>query len=342
METLLLGIAAIVAGGLLNGTFAYPMKLIRQWNWENIWFLFCIFGLLLLPAVLAFATIDGLWRLYAAIPTSRLIVVLLLGLAWGAGSLLFGLGISALGFSLGYAIVMGTAAVFGTVIPALALGPAMLANGRGAKLITSLGLILIGLALCTIAGRKRENIESGDERAPAYHILSRIRFRQGLPLCFGSGLLSACFNIGFAQATDIIGAAQRAGASAANAGFSAWALIMSAGAVPGLVYCGYLFFRNGSFKNFLTEGRNWLFALVMGCLWIMALRLYGTGAQYIGARGATIGWPIMTSSAIIGASVLGVASAEWRGVPAGIRAYLYWGIVGLIGAVVLAGMSGLT
>ena len=342
MEALLVGCAAIAAGGLLNGTFAYPMKLVRCWAWENIWFLFAIFGLLLFPSLVAFGTINGLWQLYATVPSSQLLAALLLGVAWGGGSLLFGLGISALGFSLGYAIVMGTTAVLGTIVPALTLDRSLLASQRGAKLVASLVLILTGLALCAIAGRKRDRVAGCDGNAPAYHILSGAGFRRGLSLCLASGVLSACFNIGFTAATEIIEAAQLAGASPANAGFSAWALIMGAGSIPSIVYCGYLFFRYGSIRNFRVERRNWLFALAMACLWVLAIRFYGVGTHHIGARGAAIGWPMMTSSAIIGSNMLGIATAEWRGVPTGIQAYLYSGITCLVGAVVLAGTAGLT
>lgn len=342
METLLFGAAAIACGGLLNGTFAYPMKLVRCWKWENIWLLFGLFGLVLFPAAVAFWSIEGLWGVYESLPAAKIAATLGLGTAWGCGSLLFGLGISALGFSLGYAIVMGTTAVLGTIVPALVLNPSMLLTARGAALLGSIGLILAGLAQCTIAGWLRDANASGDTAKANYRILNRMHFRKGLALCLASGLLSACFNIGFALAGDIIAAAQRAGASPVYAGFSAWALIMPAGVVPSVIYCGYLLSKNKSVGNYLVEQRNWLFALLMAGLWVFAIGLYGAGTHYLGPRGTTVGWPVMTSSAILGANVLGIAAGEWRSVPAIIRRYLYAGLGCLIGAVILAGTAGVT
>ena len=57
MDILLLGTLTISAAGLLNGTFVFPMKLVRDWNWENIWLLFALFGLIVLPGVVAFTTV---------------------------------------------------------------------------------------------------------------------------------------------------------------------------------------------------------------------------------------------------------------------------------------------
>ena len=77
----------------------------------------------------------------------------------------------------------------------------------------------------------------------------------------------------------------------------------------------------------------------MALLWFLTLRLYGLGAYYVGDQGATIGWPVMTASAIIGANALGLIGGEWRGVPKAVRSYLYTGLGILILAVALAGSA---
>jgi L-rhamnose-H+ transport protein len=337
MDILLLGTLTISAAGLLNGTFVFPMKLVKDWNWENIWLLFAVFGLILLPGVVAFTTVDGLMQIYRTVPAATLAVALLLGLGWGMGSLLFGLGIAALGFSLGYMLVMGTTAIIGTIIPALLANPAAFASARGIRLLGSLLLILLGLFLCAIAGRRRE--QNQESRTESYRVLTQTRFHRGLAICLGSGVLSACFNIGFALTTDIQKAAQTAGATPGNASFSVWVLIMAAGAIPSLIYCVFLLLKKKSYRLFSAGGRNWIYGVLMALLWLLTLRLYGLGAHYVGDQGATIGWPVMTASAIIGANVLGILGGEWKGVSKDVRNRLYGGLGILIVAVALAGSA---
>jgi L-rhamnose-H+ transport protein len=341
METSVSAILAVIAGGVLNGTFAYPMKNVDKWRWENIWFLFGVFGLILFPWLAAWLSLPHLLSVYRVVPGSTIAAVLALGLAWGIGSVLFGLGISSLGLSLGYCIIMGTTAIFGTVIPALYLEKNIFASGRGLILAASLVLIVVGLKLCSIAGSEREQQSPAEIESGGAEFLSNVNFRKGLAICLLSGVLSACFNIGFAVTADISHAAERLGAAPSNASFPVWTMIMSAGFLPSFVYCVYLFRRNHSFPLFASGFHNWGRGLLMGIFWIFAIKLYSTGAASMGAKGATVGWPILISSAIIGANLLGIITGEWNKVGRKTTMYLYSGLTTLLLAVILAGRAGL-
>ena len=144
------------------------MKLVRDWNWENIWLLFALFGLIVLPGAVAFTTVDGLIQIYRTVPASTLLVALLLGLGWGVGSLLFGLGVAALGFSLGYMVVMGTTAVIGTIIPALLANPAAFASERGMRLWEVCCLSCSGWFSVRLAGRRESRTRTAERRAIAF------------------------------------------------------------------------------------------------------------------------------------------------------------------------------
>jgi L-rhamnose-H+ transport protein len=336
METAAAGILTVFLGGVLNGIFTYPMKLVKGWEWENIWSLFGILGLVVLPWMAAWTLAGDLAGIYGMVPVSTLLSVSALGLAWGIGSVLFGLGISALGLSLGYSIVMGTTAVFGTLIPALWLEPDIFATERGVKLACSLVLVIAGLLLNAVAGKKRDRLADSAD----FHILRKTSFGRGLGICLLSGVLSACFNIGFAVTTDLTAAAQRAGAGALGASFTVWAPIMGAGFLPNLVYCSYLFRRNGSFGLMRSHRRNWAHAAVMACLWILSVGFYSEGSHLMGSRGATVGWPILVSSSVLGANALGLFTAEWKEMGWSVRGYLYAGLAVLLAAVFLAGSAG--
>ena len=114
-----LGIAIVVLAGILNGSFAAPMKRMHGWEWENSWLLFAISGLLILPWLIAFATVPHLLAVYSASSTSTLVKVIVFGLTWGAGSTLFGLGINRVGMALGFALILGITASFVKGMPNL-------------------------------------------------------------------------------------------------------------------------------------------------------------------------------------------------------------------------------
>ena len=44
-----ISVLQVLAGGVLNGSFVAPMKVIKTWRWENSWLLYSIVGLLIIP-----------------------------------------------------------------------------------------------------------------------------------------------------------------------------------------------------------------------------------------------------------------------------------------------------
>ena len=56
------GLMLVLLGGVLNGSFAAPMKRLSAWRWENIWLVYAVTGLLILPWVIAVATVPHLGR----------------------------------------------------------------------------------------------------------------------------------------------------------------------------------------------------------------------------------------------------------------------------------------
>lgn len=336
MTILIAGIAAIVAGGLFNGIFILPMRLVKEWEWENMWLAFGLFGLVLLPTGLAFLAVPHLVEVYSTVPTLKLVVTCGMGISWGVGSLLFGLGVSALGMSLGYAIIMGTSAIFGTLVPALLLGRSSVLSWNSLVLATSLVLICVALSFCAIAGIKRDRTTSSTQ----YQTLTKTTFRKGLVIAILSGVLSACFNIGFAATTVILATAEYFGASKYASALSVWALIMGSGFIPSLFYCLYRLIRNRSWSLYTRAPRNWWHTFLMGALWIAGVVIYGIGASLVGSRGATIGWPILTSMTVFSATWVGVASGEWNGAQRIARRYLYPSLALFVAAVVVASMAG--
>src|ERR1700739_603745 len=150
------GLLLVVLAGMLNGSFAAPLKRMADWRWENSWLIFAVFGLVVIPWAIAFVTVPQLGSGYAGAPSSALVKVFVFGILWGVGGTLFGLGISRVGLALGFALILGITASFGSLLPMAILHPDQLTTKRGLALIGGTFVMVLGLACLALAGQARE------------------------------------------------------------------------------------------------------------------------------------------------------------------------------------------
>jgi len=59
-----LGLVRIIFGGMLNGSFALPMKRMPFWKWENTWLVYSLIGMVVFPWLFAMATVPQLGQVY--------------------------------------------------------------------------------------------------------------------------------------------------------------------------------------------------------------------------------------------------------------------------------------
>jgi L-rhamnose-H+ transport protein len=318
------GLAVVVLAGILQGSFAAPMKRMSAWRWENSWLLFALSGLIIFPWIINFATVPNLLGVYSGTSTSTLIKVVSFGLLWGAGATLFGLGISRVGLALGFALILGITASFGSLIPMAILHPEELLLKRGVALIVGTVIMVLGLVFLALAGRTREHDLGGDRGA-------RSGFTGGLVICIFSGIFSSMMNFSFIFGDELSLHALKAGASNAMAANPIWALTVTGGFVSNFLYCVYLLNKNRTWAVF-REGNpyaSWPLGILMGLLWFGGVVFYGTGAASLGSLGNIVGWPIFMTLDIIVGLFWGAMSGEWKG--ASHRALLYnWAGIGVL------------
>ena len=306
--TLLSGIGVVTLAGILNGSFAAPMKLMPGWRWENSWLIFALSGLIVFPWIIGFATVPNLASVYAGASPSTLIKVVLFGLLWGVGSTLFGLGISRVGMALGFAVILGITASFGSLLPLAILHPEQLGATRGLALIAGTAVMVLGLVLLALAGRIREHDLGASSGM-------RSGFTIGLVICILSGIFSSMMNFSFVFGDELRLRALQSGASNAMAANPIWALTVTGGFVANFLYCVYLLNKNRTWSVF-REGNPpiyWPLGISMGLLWFGGTVFYGMGAASLGSLGAIVGWPIFMTIDIIVALFWGALSGEWKG-----------------------------
>jgi len=323
-EQVVVGFALVVLAGLLNGSFAAPMKRMPAWRWENSWLIFAVTGLIIFPWIITLATVPQVGAVYSGASAAILWKVVLFGIAWGVGSTLFGLGIARVGMALGFAIILGITASFGSLFPLAVLHPEELHSNRGEYLMMGTAVMIMGLFSLALAGKQRER-DAGVGGA------QRSGFAVGLVICVLSGIFSSMLNFSFVFGDEIRIRALAAGASSSMAANPIWSLTVTGGFLSNLVCCVYLLSKNKTWAVY-REGNPstyWLLSGLTGLLWYGGVVAYGMGAASLGKLGGIVGWPVFMTLDIIAGIFWGAVTGEWK--EAGKRALAYcWTGVGIL------------
>lgn len=329
-----IGIGLAMLGGFLQGGMLWPMKFMGRWPWENSWLGFSLAAYLLAPWVLAASTVPHLSRVLMQVKPATLEMTFLYGLAWGVGTVMFGLGIAILGLGLGYAIIMGLTVSVGTLVPLVALSPQEAVSRRGLVLYVGVAAIILGIILCSYAGKLREEGKRGSQDP-----ISGASFKKGLALCIMAGLLIPGGNLALSFGSEIAREARALGASEMNAANALWTVAIFPLFVCSILYCLFLLRRNRTFARFRQPGTGhyWMLALLMGAVQMAGIALYGAGATSMGLLGTSIGFSILMSSMIISANILGVVSGEWKSAGARPSRFMATGLLVLTSAIFLIG-----
>src|SRR5258707_12522838 len=99
MDNASTGFLLLVVAGVLNASFALPMKFTRRWAWENTWAVWSALALLLMPLTAAVITVPQLSHVYAQAGTRSVALVAACGLGWGNAEVLFGLAVDFIGIA---------------------------------------------------------------------------------------------------------------------------------------------------------------------------------------------------------------------------------------------------
>ena len=261
----------------------------------------------MLPAVATFCSVPELAAVYRMSSLSPLLCVMAFGVGWGISQVFFGIAAEAIGIALTFSLVLGTSAAVGALVPLLRLNPDKLHTPAGHSLLLGIATVLLGVAICAVAGKIREGVRPGPVGK------QRKSATSGLVLAILCGCGAAFMNFGLAFGAPLSDMAIRYGANRVSAGNAVWLPLLAAGAIPNLLYCVYLLNRNSSGRNFRRSGLNhWILALAMGVLWFGSVLLYGASVSQLGPLGAAVGWPLFMSLIVLAASFLGIVTGEWR------------------------------
>jgi L-rhamnose-H+ transport protein len=190
-----LGVLIFTLGGLAGAVFYLPFKKVKNWAWESYWMIYAVFGLIVVPWLLALSTAPNVMSVLKATPRPELAYCYLCGAMWGVGGLTWGLMIRYLGVGLGLAIGCGLCSAAGTLVPKILRGEfgQLFQSSAGVVSLVGVFVSLIGIVMVGMAGMSKEKELPEAEKKKA---VAEFNFRKGIMVAIFSGLMSAGMGFG--------------------------------------------------------------------------------------------------------------------------------------------------
>lgn len=339
-----LGMLLFALGGLSGATFALPFRKVKGWSYESYWLVYSVFGLVLFPLALAFATVPDLPGVFSKTPASTIFACAGFGALWGIGGLTWGLMIRYLGVGLGLAIGCGLCSATGTLLPPVFKGQlaTLLLDDAGhvvtSKLVTLIGVAvsLLGIVFVGLAGKAKENELPEEEKKKA---VAEFDFKKGILVALVSGVFSGCMNFGLQSGDVMSGFAKAAGAGLWWTGMPVLVVVLWGGFAVQLVWCVAMNAKNASFGDYsrAVTGNGLkviAFSGLAGVIWAMQFAFLKIGEPLCGDT-AYIGFAVLMGSSVLFSSLLGMLLGEWKGTGAKTRAYLAAGLASLAVSIIL-------
>ncbi len=341
--TAIAGLLLGLLSGVMTGSFSLPMKKTTRWSWEATWLIWSICALLIIPWVIAFATVPDVLNVFSDAKVSDILLVFVFGLCWGLGAVFFGQSIAMIGISLSFALCIGLATALGSLIPMLK-DPQVFQTAAGMWSTAGIAVMVGGVAICAIAGHFKEkqlqqavgdNAPSPEdpESKPAGNMML------GLLLATLGGIFSSMLNFAFNFSGSLKDASLSLGASEFSASDPVWAITLLGGLATNVVYCSFLLFRNKTWSDYRKTQTTsyWFLAALMGAIWMPSVALYGRAAVMMGDLGSSAGWGLYMGMVILVSNFWGFVTGEWRGVHGKPIRLIIMGVVSLLIAISFIG-----
>lgn len=326
-------LGALVVGfaGLVVGGGAWPMKLMRKFQFEHWWFVGMLVGLIIMPWAITLVFCPHALAAYRSLDSLILLKANLFAFGWGIANVLCGLCFVRIGFALTGGVLTGLGVSVGVTVPMFFKGSGLFSQApgwnspAGRTVLIGVAVMLVAVVLVSVAGFGRDRALDVKNSSVSGGFLG------GLIMVAIAGVLSAGISFAFVYSQGPILEAMKArGAGDIPANFAVWAAGLFGSALINICYPAYLMTKHKSW-NVLRESWWELFlAIVIGIDFIVGVALMGKGMVLLGMLGASVGFGIQQALQMLGSQGVGFVSGEWHGVHGRPRIQMYIAIVILI------------
>jgi L-rhamnose-H+ transport protein len=336
-----IGITLHAIGGFAAGSFYSPLKKIRGWSWETAWLVMGLAAWLGAPWIASLLTTPQLGVILSEALTSQYKAVawaVFFGFIWGFGNLTYGMANRYLGIALGGSIAVGFCMLFGTLIPPIYKGTAgeLLRTLSGQVTLGGIALCVLGIALCGLAGRRRE-LELANSTADSE--ARNFSVGIGLAVAILAGILSACFAFGLESGKPIAEISVARGTDPLYQNNVVLIAVLTGGLLSNGLSCLVMNFSNRSLGDYVRMNRtylpNMLLAVLSGVTWFCQFFFYGMGQTKLGKQFEFSSWSIHMAFIVVFLNLWGIVFHEWRGTSQRTKSLVWLGILILIGSIVV-------
>jgi len=339
---ILLGVLLHSLGGFASGSFYIPFKKVRNWAWESYWLVNGLVAWVIVPLVIAFLTVPGLFSVLKDAPGSSILWSYVFGLLWGVGGVTFGLSMRYLGMSLGYAIALGFCAAFGTIIPPIYFGKfgELLEHWSGLTVLAGVAVCLAGIGVCGWAGVSKEREVSEEKKKET---IKEFNFVKGVCVAVFAGVMSACMEFGIKAGEPIAELAIEMGTAPLWQNSAVFVVVLAGGFTTNFIWCFFLNLKNRTVKNYVDSGEasllnNYLFSSMAGVTWYLQFMFYGMGKTKMGDYDFS-SWTLHMAFIIVFSNIWGLIFREWDGSSRRTHRIIFGGIAILIASTVVVGLG---
>lgn len=344
------GILLVVLAGLGVGTSIWPMKVMRQLQFEHYWFVAMLVGLFIIPWGIVLARVPDPWAAYSSVGWETLLKANLFAFGWGIANVLCGLCIVRIGAALTGAIMTGLGIMAGTILPMILKGSGLFANApdimspSGKVIMVGLGIMICGVILSSFAGFGRAKVldaqnKNMDSEAKNEKTQSR-GFTIGLIMALIAGITSAGLSLSFVYAQGPIKEAMALqGVDTMTADVSVWAAAILSGAAVNIIFPLWIMIKRRNWNVLLKNPREAALATIIGIQFIVGVTLMGRGMLLLGVLGASVGFAIQQIVQVFGNQLVGFLSGEWKNIFGRPRKLMYLSLAVLACAIFIIASS---
>jgi L-rhamnose-H+ transport protein len=274
----------ILLAGVMNGSFAIPMKFISGLVGERIWQYHSIGGLIILPWIfLAFISPKAIHH-YALIPPSIWCLIISSGLIFGVGQMCFSYAIERAGVALSFATNLGVGVVIGSLF--VVFYKHLFFTYHGLLVVVAVLLIVLGLIMYFFSSRGRAKTSSGN-----------ITFLSAWLLAACAGTASGLQNIAF-----IVPITNEQSLFTNENTFWVWPPFLLAASLPMVIGFGSKIkqrYQGAHFIKQAFQAKQLLLIIMMDLLFAGSLALYSLGVDGLLHTQLIVAWPMFMVTIIL-------------------------------------------
>ena len=308
---------AIVSGICFSNCFI-PVRHIKKFAWENIWFVYSLFGLVVFPVLVGGLTIPSMLGVYREIGWRMNMLVIAAGLLGGVGVVLYGLALARIGMAQVNGLSNGISVVIGSFVPLIIQHREAMRGRLGLSLLLGAILGVVGVLICALAASQRNQesayMEAGLQNGHSYARTALV----GVLLAVACGLIASNMNFGLAFAPDYVKGARAHGASVVFAANAIYIPLCFANFLSSSLYYAYLWKKNGTLAQFRGPHvlRYCLWCVAIAAIWFFGgMVLYGWAMPWMKSYGPVIGWPVCLTACTLSCAIVEYFYGDWKGRP---------------------------